>query len=52
MDDEVLRTLLVAWITFRRSHDLESLELKCCEKSANLFEALRAYESLMTGEKK
>ena len=46
-----LCAILGAWQSFRESHDLESENLKCCEKSLNLFDALRAYEKLMMGGK-
>lgn len=42
--------LLGAWLTFKKSHDLKSEKLQCCEKSKQLFEALDEYEKLMMGK--
>jgi hypothetical protein len=51
LDITVLK-LLAVWVEFRMSHDLESPKLQCCEKSAALFDALRDFEAVVTGDKK
>lgn len=47
-----LGRILGAWIVFKGSHG-HDVNLKCCHKSQNLFEALQRYEDLiMTGKTK
>ena len=31
-----------AWTDFKNNHDIEALEIKCCEKSGRLFEVCEA----------
>jgi hypothetical protein len=47
----VLARVLASWRTFRQTHDLESPNLKCCERSLALFDALREYEKLVFKDK-
>jgi hypothetical protein len=37
---EASSDLLVTWIVWRKTHDVESAKIQCCEKSSELFEAL------------
>ena len=46
----IIGQLLCTWVEFRNSHDLESFEITCCEKSKDFHNALRAFEAIMTGQ--
>ena len=47
----VLGCILGSWLTFRKSHDLKSLKIKCCGDTEALFEALADFEKLMMDPK-
>ena len=37
--------VLNAWVVFRQTHDVDDAQVKCCERTQELFEALQAFEN-------
>lgn len=51
-DIQILVDILASWTTFKERHDLKSPKLRCCDDTQALFDALNAYEKLMTNDGK
>lgn len=48
----ILGDILASWIIFKKTHDVKTLRFRCCENSRAFFDALDAYEMLMTNDGK
>ena len=44
---EIEARILHAWVAFRNSHDMQSAEMTCCERTKELFDSLQAFENVI-----
>lgn len=46
-DKNTVLELLLAWVDFKATHELQSTKINCCERTQRLFTALDSFEQIV-----